>query len=149
MKTVQKDFLNASATGMEARVSPARKTARHKTTRDCPRVTLRLSQDDHERLKDMADGMALATFIRAKVLDEQLPRRKRRSSATIADKQAIAQILGLLGQSRFANNLNQLAYHANVGSLAMDDVAQAQIEEAYDHIILLRQTLLKALGMRG
>ncbi|WP_093994801.1 hypothetical protein [Octadecabacter ascidiaceicola] len=46
----------------------------------------------------MADGMALATFIRAKVLDEQLPRRKRRSSASIADKLEIAQILGLLGQ---------------------------------------------------
>lgn len=149
MKTVQKDFQCASVEDAKARISPARKSTRHKTPRDCPRVTLRLSQDDHARLKEMADGMALATFIRAKVLDEQLPRRKRRSSTSIADEQAIAQILGLLGQSRIANNLNQLAYHANVGSLAMDDLAQAQIEEAYDHIIFLRQTLLKALGMRG
>jgi hypothetical protein len=100
-------------------------------------------------LKEMADGMALATFIRAKVLDEQLPRKTRRSSTSVSDKQAIAQILGLLGQSRIANNLNQLAYHANVGSLAMDDATQAQIDEAYDQILFLRQTLLKALGMQG
>lgn len=149
MKTVQKDFQHASVAEMAGRVNSARKPARHKTPRDCPRVTLCLLVDDHERLKKMADGMALATFIRAKVLDEQLPRRKRRSSGSIADKQAIAQILGLLGQSRIANNLNQLAYHANVGSLVMDDATQAQIEEAYGHIIFLRQTLLKALGMRG
>ena len=148
MKTVQKDFQHASAAA-DTRGCLERKTVRHKTPRDCPRVTLRLSVDDHERLKEMADGMALATFIRALLLDEQLPRRKRRSSASIADKQAIAQILGLLGQSRIANNLNQLAYHANVGSLAMDAAALAQIEEAYDHILVLRQTLLKALGMRG
>jgi hypothetical protein len=67
MKTVQKDFRNASTAVTSARVSPTRKLTRHKTPRDCPRVTLRLSQDDHARLKEMADGMALATFIRAKV----------------------------------------------------------------------------------
>lgn len=35
---------------------------RHKTTRDCPRVTLRLSPDDHERLKELAGSMALSTY---------------------------------------------------------------------------------------
>jgi len=41
------------------------------------------------------------------------------------------------------------AGHANVGSLAMDDATQAQIDEAYDQILFLRQTLLKAFGMQG
>jgi len=53
MKTVQKDFQYASEAGTKARVNSTRKPARHKTTRDCPRVTLRLSPDDHERLKDV------------------------------------------------------------------------------------------------
>lgn len=149
MKAVQREFRAASFSKSGKERPQPSKPVRHNTPRDCPRVTLRLSEGDHARLKKMADGMALATFIRAKVLEEQLPRRKPRSSASIADTQAIAQVLGLLGQSRIANNLNQLAYHANVGSLVMDDVAEAQIEEAYDHILLLRQTLLKALGMRG
>ena len=124
------------------------KLPRHKTTRDCPRITLRLSLDDYETLNQLADGMALATYVRAKALGEALPRRKPRSKDSIADKQALAQILGLLGQSRIANNLNQLAYHANVGSLALDEETQTQITEAYDHVPYLRKTLITALGLR-
>ena len=126
----------------------AQKSLRHKTTRDCPRITLRFSPDDYESLKQLADGMALATYVRAKALGEALPRRKPRSRVSIADKQALAQILGLLGQSRIANNLNQLAHHANIGSLAVDEETETQISEAYDHVLILRKTLIKALGLR-
>lgn len=129
--------------------STKRELPHHKTTRDCPRVTLRLSVEDHERLMTLADGMALSTYIRAKALGEVLPRRRLRSVASVADKQALAQILGLLGQSKIANNLNQLAYHANIGALAMDDEARDQIAEANAHVLSLRQTLLKALGSPG
>ena len=121
---------------------------RNKTTRDCPRVTLRFSLDDYERLKQRADGVALATYIRAKALSDAVPRKGRRSGAAIVDKQALAQILGLLGQSRIANNLNQLAYHANVGSLRMDESTRAQINDAYDHVLAMRKTLIAALGLR-
>ena len=126
-----------------------RKVPRHKTTRDCPRVTLRLSPDDHARLKELAGSMALSTYIRAKALGLDLPRRKPRSTASVVDKQAIAQILGLLGQSRIANNLNQLAYHANVGSLVMEEETVAQISEAHEHIVFLRKVLIKALGLKA
>ncbi|TPW33111.1 MobC family plasmid mobilization relaxosome protein [Martelella alba] len=122
--------------------------AGHKTTRDCPRVTVRFSPDDYERLQELADGMALGVYIRAMALQEELPRRKPRSAASVADKAAIAQLLGLLGQSRIANNLNQLAYHANIGSLTIDDKALGRIDEAYAHVLLIRATLMRALGMR-
>lgn len=122
---------------------------RHKTTRDCPRVTVRFSPDDYEKLQELADGMTLAVYIRAMALREELPRTKARSAASVADKAAIAQLLGLLGQSRIANNLNQLAYHANVGSLKIDDDARAQIREAYEHVLCMRTMLMQALGLRG
>ncbi len=112
-------------------------------------MTLRLSLEDHAQLKELADGMALSTYIRAQALGEALPRHKARSSASVVDKQALAQILGLLGQSRIANNLNQLAYHANIGSLPMDEATCAQLSETYEHVLFLRQTLIKALGLRG
>ncbi|OXT01961.1 hypothetical protein B7H23_03215 [Notoacmeibacter marinus] len=92
--------------------------------------------------------MALSVYLRALALNEELPRRRPRSYASIADKAAVAQLLGLLGQSRIANNLNQLAYHANVGSLAMDDRTREQIDEAYDTVLLMRTTLMRALGYR-
>lgn len=118
------------------------------TTRDCPRVTVRFSRDDYQRLQELADGAALSVYLRAVALAQELPKRKHRSVASIKDKQAIAQVLGLLGQSRIANNLNQLAYHANIGSLVIDDDAKAQISEAYDYVVSMRKLLLKALGVR-
>lgn len=148
MRTVQEEFRSASDVNPVAPRTAKRKSPRHKTTRDCPRVTLRFSLDDYEHLQQLADGMALATYIRAKALGEKLPRRKPRSAASVADKQALAQILGLLGQSRIANNLNQLAHHANIGSLAMDEDTQNQISETYDHVFFLRKTLIKALGLQ-
>ncbi len=152
MNAIRQDFRVAADADPIAHRKVSRsakdKSPRHKTTRDCPRVTLRLSVDDFERLKQLADGMALATYIRAKALGEVLPRRITRSKASVTDKQALAQILGLLGQSRIANNLNQLAYHANIGSLVMDENTQDRISETCDHVLFLRRTLIKALGLR-
>ena len=123
-----------------------RSKKRSGTPRDCPRVTIRLSEAG---VVEMADGMALSTYIRALALNESLSKRKRRSISTVADQKAIGQVLGLLGQSRIANNLNQLAYQANIGALQMDKEALAQIEEAYAHVVAMRGLLLKALGGRS
>jgi len=148
MRAIHREFEAVSGSPSKRAEKPQHKSPRHQTTRDCPRVTLRLSFEDHDRLKAMADGMALSTYIRARALGEELPRRMARSSASVAAKQALAQILGLLGQSRIANNLNQLAYHANIGALPFDDTTCGQIDEAYDHVLFLRLTLMQALGMR-
>jgi len=149
MSGLGSEFQAASRSRFNAPSVPVCKPPRHKTTRDCPRVTLRLSLDDHARLQELADGMALSTYIRAKALGEALPRRKPRSTASVVDKQALAQILALLGQSRIANNLNQLAYHANIGALPMDEATKAQLSEAYEHVLFLRQTLINAMGLKG
>jgi len=119
MKQVSEDFnvaVSSEALVPESDVTDHKKPT-HKITRDCPRVTVRFSRDDYKRLQEMADGASLAVYLRAMALNERLPKRKIRSGASIQDKQAIAQLLGLLGQSRIANNLNQLAYHANIGAL--------------------------------
>lgn len=128
----------------ERRIGQSEGTPRH-----CPRVTVRLSEADHARLVELADGMALSTYIRAAALNEDLSKRKRRSLSPMTDQKAIAQVLGLLGQSRIANNLNQLAYQANIGALQMDDQALAQVEEAYRHIVAMRGLLLQALDGRS
>lgn len=131
-------------------VAPGRRSKkRTDTPRDCPRVTIRLSEADHARLVEMADGMALSTYIRALALNENLSKRMRTSMSPVTDQKAIGQVLGLLGQSRIANNLNQLAYQANIGALQIDDEALAQIEEAYVHVVAMRGLLLKALGSRS
>ncbi|MGR3615284.1 MAG: hypothetical protein ACU0BB_04510 [Paracoccaceae bacterium] len=78
-----------------------------------------------------------------------MPRRKTRSTQSVVEKQALAQILGLLGQSRIANNINQLAYHANIGALPVDETTRAQINDGYQQVLLIRRTLMQALGMQA
>jgi len=75
MNLACKNFRQASGSASPRQSKPPR----HKITRDCPRVTLRLSVEDHERLTSLADGMALSTYIRAKALGDALPRKTRRS----------------------------------------------------------------------
>lgn len=109
-------------------------------------VTLRLTESERERLEELATGMTLSAYIRACVFARGEKRRKRRPASVVADKRAVAEALALLGQSRIASNLNQLAYQANIGALAIEDRERAKIEEAYAHVLSLRTLLVAALG---
>jgi hypothetical protein len=121
---------------------PPKRGSRRKTIP----VTLRLTESERERLEDMAAGMTLSAYIRACLFAQEEKRRKRRPGAVVADKKAVAKALALLGQSRIANNLNQLAYQANIGALAIEDQERAKIEEAYSYVLSLRSLLVAALG---
>lgn len=109
-------------------------------------VTLRLTQAERERLENMAAGMTLSAYIRACLFAKEERRRQRRPGSVVADKKAVAEALALLGQSRIANNLNQLAYQANIGALVIEGRERAKIEEAYAHVLSLRALLVAALG---
>ena len=49
-------------------------------------------------------------------------------------------------QFRIASNLNQLAYHANLGVLIVGDEEKAQIAQANAHLQVIRGLLVQALG---
>ena len=111
-------------------------------------VTLRLTAEERDRLEELAAGMTLSAYVRACVFQgEESRRRKRRARRPVQDRRAIAQVLGLLGQTRIANNLNQLAYQANIGALAMDDDAQSELEEVYGLVRTIRGDLITALNL--
>ena len=139
----QSAFRSVSSLQNEERVKKSKKKAR--TT--SPRVTLRLTEEEHTQLKHLSEGMAISAYIRQCVFGSKTVRRKRRSHVPVHDQHAMAKALALLGQSRIANNLNQLAHRANMDSLIMDDKAYNQIQEAYDHVIAMRDNLIKALGL--
>ena len=54
----------------------------------------------------------------------------------------------MLGQSRIANNLNQLAKMANLGTLPMLPDTERDIRRACADVALMRRELLRALGHR-
>lgn len=123
---------------------PPQKQRRKRT----PPFSIRLSDADRTRLAMEAAGAPLGAYIKAKVLGDSAPLRKRRSSLAVADKAAIAQVLALLGKSRLSSNLNQLAYAVNIGSLPVTPETEAELFAAVSEVRDLRRLLLLALGLK-
>ena len=113
-----------------------------------PRITLRLSEEENALLRDLADGVTVSSYVRECLFGKDTNKRKtRRRHQPVADEQSLARTLAMLGETRMANNLNQLAHKANMGDLKMSSSTLAQIEEAYDHIQGMRKALIKAIGL--
>lgn len=110
--------------------------------------SVRLTPEERARLESEAAGVPLGTFIRAKILGTGFPAKLRRTGAGLKDRAAFAKALALLGQSRLASNLNQLAHLANVGALPVDPETESELAEAVRVVREIRLLLLIALGMK-
>ena len=132
-ETSKSDFEHASDPSHAALQEPTRP------------FSIRLTVTERQKLKQAAGKRPVGVYIREKLFDgETVKRRARRSIEP--DSEAIARLAGLLGQSRIANNLNQLAKLANVGNLPVDDEVKVDLVEACEHVSEIRSVLLKALG---
>ena len=125
----------------------ARPTA--KPRKKTPRITLRLSEDELARLKDLSGAMSVSAYVRNCLFGKEASPRKVRLRVPVKDQEALAQVLGLLGQTHFANNLNQIAREANCGSLLMDEQTENDIKMACAHIAWMRLKLIEALGLKN
>ena len=112
-------------------------------------VTLRLTKDEISKLNSLSKGMSRSAYIRKCLFGKSAAPRKVRSRVPVKDQQALAQVLGLLGQTRIANNLNQIAYEANCGSLLMDKETEDEIKLTCAHIAFIRVKLIEALGIKN
>lgn len=106
---------------------------------------LRLTQGERAELKDKAGSMALGAYIRAQLFGSST-RRTRRVRHVTPDAALLTQILAMLGASRMAQNLNQLAKAVNRGFLPVTKETEAQIQDACQAIQHMRALLLTALG---
>ena len=61
--------------------------------------------------------------------------------------EALAQLLAMLGQSRLANNVNQLAKAANTGSLPVTPETEEALLTAVQEVTRMRQLLIEALDL--
>lgn len=111
-------------------------------------ITLRLTPEERARLEALAQSMTLSAYIRMVLFAEDVAPRKSSQRAPVKDHEALARVLALVGQSRIANNLNQLAKEAHLGSLLMDEQTQGQVNEAYLYVLDMRQHLITALGLK-
>lgn len=112
-----------------------------------PPLSVRLTPQEIEQVNQDCRGYRSRNdYMRERLLCAQVKGTSKRALAK--DRQALSQILALLGSSRIANNLNQLAYHANMDSLLFTPKVKKQIQESYEEIRLIRQLLMKALGYK-
>jgi hypothetical protein len=115
--------------------------------RTIPPFSLRLTFEERAKLERDAAGMALGAYIRSRLLDPETVAPRKRGKFPVKDHQALAQLLGLLGQSRLANNVNQLARAANTGSLAVTPDTEEALLSATADINHMRQLLIQALDI--
>ncbi len=90
----------------------------------------------------------MGAYVREKLFGEDTVKRRTRR-AVVADEVALARVLALMGKSRVANNLNQLAKLANSGSLFVDDEVRGDLNEACRDIQIIRKDLMAALGSKS
>ncbi len=109
--------------------------------------SVRLTAAERRRLEGAAGGLPLGSYIRSRLLDDGAPMRRARGYRPVQDHEALGRLLGVLGSSRLASNLNQLARAVNTGSLPVTPDTEAAIRDACAEITQIRIELLRALGL--
>lgn len=147
MRTLKDEFSQngvLSPTFEETAKSKETARNRHKSKNADHRITIRITADELDQLVVDSEGMSHSAHIRRCTFGNKASKRV----VPEADRLLLAQILAKLGESRIANNLNQIAYHANCGSLVLDDVTIEEINEACLHVAWMRTQLIEALGLK-
>ncbi len=112
-----------------------------------PPFSLRLTPVERAQLENDAAGMSLGAYIRSRLFDSSVPKRRTRNKHPVKDHQELAKVLGELGKSRLANNLNQLAKAANTGSLEVTPKTEQALQQACSDIHWMRHVLMTAMGL--
>ena len=107
-----------------------------------------MSAEERAYLDELAGSRPLGSYIREKLLGERAETRRTLRKPKIQETQ-YAALLAALGESRLSSNLNQLAKHANMGTLDTGEDIEAQLQEAYMAILEMRKALFMALGLKA
>ncbi len=111
--------------------------------------SMRFTEDERKTLEIAAAGRPLAAYIRWLIFKEEIPPARTRGNKPIKDHKELAKLLGALGQSRIANNINQLARAANSGSLPVNEDVRKALMEASSSVKWMRKALIRAIGLKA
>ncbi len=87
-------------------------------------LSIRFTKEERQQLEHMARGVSLGEYIRSCIFEENISIRRTKGRFPVKDEQALSKLLGVLGQSRIPNKINQLAKAANSGSLPVNPDTQ-------------------------
>jgi hypothetical protein len=105
-----------------------------------------LTDAERRYLAEQAGRQPLATYVRDLVLALPAQASRKCQRGKVKDDESLSRVLAALGQSRIANNLNQLAKAVNVGILPVGRETEREIVEACEAVVAMRRDLMAALG---
>jgi hypothetical protein len=112
-----------------------------------PPFSLRFTKEERAELDRRAGTKPLGQYIREKLFgDAASPRAVKRRKPGV-DQKSLSQALGLLGQSRLASNMNQIAKAAHMGALPVTPELSSDLDRACADIRAMRTLLMRALRM--
>ena len=109
--------------------------------------SLRLTPEERLRLARDAGSLSVSAYIKTRLFGDAAAPVRTRGRHPVRDHAALATALGKLGQSRVANNLNQLARAANVGALDLTPELEAELHGACAAVAEMRALLMQAVGL--
>ncbi len=125
------------------------KTYRPRKDREAAKpFSIRLTASEKQLLIAKAGAISLGLFIRNRLLGDTAAPRASRRGAPAGDRNLLARILAMLGRSRLAESLGDLAAAAASGSLIFDPETKNLIRRACDDLHAMRLMLMQALGLR-
>lgn len=112
-------------------------------------ISLRLSAKEHQRLCDAIGNITLSDYIRATLFNQPLKTVRTRGARPVQDHKILSELIGMFGQSRIPQNLNQIAKAVNTGLVLMPDDTTQALNEACADLRDMRQMMTQALGKKG
>lgn len=135
-QTYLSDFNNQS--------SAQRGKKKAKETKPFP---IRFTEDERAYLEEKAGRRPLGAYCREILLANYTEKRRSQRKPSMSDEQ-YTKLLSALGESHLSSNLNQLAKHANMGTIDVSDDVERELHDAYLVIIEMRKALFMALGLK-
>ncbi len=114
--------------------------------------SVRFTDDERKTLELAAAGRPLGAYIRWLIFKEdmpEMPKKRTRGEAASLDHKQLAKLLGALGKSRIASNINQLARAANSGSLPVNQDVLKSLLEAVRGVAWMREKLIEGMGIKA
>lgn len=108
---------------------------------------IRLNGEEKACLKSKAGKLALGTYIRTQILNNQSKPSSRAKATPSHDDVALARILATLGTKNISQNLGLIAKASEQGTLYVDDQVKSEIKQACEDVQVMRCVLMSALGL--
>lgn len=119
-----------------------------------PPFSMRFTEDERKTLELAAGDRPLGAYIRWLIFGNDkdmpaMPKARTRGESASLDHKKLAKLLGALGKSRIASNINQLARAANSGSLPVNEDVLKSLFEAVRSIEWMRGKLIEGMGIKA